>query len=93
MGIFLKDPSAALDYAIDWGPAYLAGQTIAASTWLAEPAEDGGVAVSATIASATRTGATFAGGVPGNLYRVANRVTLSDGRSDERSLVLRIEQR
>ncbi len=93
MGIFLKDPSAALDYAVDWGAGYLAGKTIAASAWLAEPVEDGGIVVAAEISSPTRTGATFAGGVPGQIYRVANRVTLSDGRQDERSLVLRIEQR
>jgi len=93
MGIFLKDPSAALDYAVDWGAGYLDGQVITASDWSVEPDEAGGIAVSATIASTSRTGATFAGGLAGNVYRVANRVTLSDGRRDERSVVLRVEQR
>ena len=93
MGIFLKDPAASIDYAVDWGAGYLAGQTVTTSSWLAEPVEDDGVRIAAEIHGPTRTGATFAGGVPGNIYRVANRVTLSDGRVDERSLVLRIEQR
>ena len=93
MGIFLKDPSASIDYAVDWGAGYLAGQTVAASAWAVQPDEPGGVRVVATLGSDTRTGATFAGGLPGNIYRVANRVTLSDGRTDERSVVLRIEQR
>lgn len=91
MGIFLKDPDALLDYSVDWAAGYLDGQTIAASDWAVEPA--GGVTVVSTVLAPTRTGATLSGGVPGNVYRVANRVTLSDGRRDERGLTLRCEQR
>jgi hypothetical protein len=31
--------------------------------------------------------------VPGHVYRVAASVILSDGRADERSLTLRVEER
>ncbi len=93
MGMFLKDPAASIDYAIDWGAGYLAGQTVVTSAWSVAPDEAGGVHVGATVASPTRTGATLAGGTAGRVYRIANRVTLSDGRTDERSLVLRVEQR
>ena len=93
MAFFLKDPSASIDYAVDWGAGYLAGQVIAASRWSVSPQEPGGVRVNGELGGATRTGATLSGGVPGHVYRVANAITLSDGRSDERSIVLRVEDR
>ena len=93
MTIFLKDPRAGIDYAVDWGAGYLQGQSITGSVWAVRPDEAGGVRITGTLGSATRTAATLAGGVPGKVYRVANRVTLSDGRTDERSVTLRVEQR
>ena len=93
MTFFLKDPGASLDYSVDWGAYYLNGTTIAASTWAVEPQEPGGVAVIGSIAAPTRTGATLSGGAPGKLYRVTNHVTLSSGRSDERAIALRVEDR
>ena len=90
MGMFLKDPAARLDYAVDWSANTLGTATIAGSTWDVEPA---GLTVSAEVASGTRTGATLDGGIPGLVYRVVNRIALSDGRSDDRALVVRIEAR
>lgn len=90
MGMFLKDPAARLDYAVDWSATLLGGTTIAASDWQVEPA---GATVGATMLSPTRTGAVIEGGVPGMVHRITNRITLSDGRSDDRSLVIRIEAR
>ena len=91
MAIFLKDPQAVIDYAVDWSAGYLAGQTIAASDWAIEPA--GELAVAAPEIEPGRTLATFSGGVAGCVYRVTNRVTFSDARTDERTLVLRVENR
>ncbi len=93
MAIFLKDPAASIDYAIDWAAGYLDGATIAGSDWTIAPADPGSVTVVATLTAPTRTGATLAGGLRGLVYRVTNRVTFSDGRSDERALVLRVEDR
>lgn len=90
MGIFLKDPAARLDYAVDWSANYLDTATITASDWTVEPA---GATVSATLMTPTRTGATIDGGVPGAVYRIVNRITLSDGRRDDRAVVIRIEAR
>ena len=93
MAFFLKDPGARIDYAVDWGAGYLHGETIAVSDWSVAPVEPGGVVPGSTLFSPTRTGATLEGGLPGQVYRVTNRVTLSDGRTDERSIALRVEQR
>lgn len=94
MSYFLKDPGALVDYAFDWAAdGYLGAATIAASAWSVLPAEAGGVAeVSRTLAP-TRTGVLVGGGVAGRVYRLSNRVTLSDGRVDERTLTLRVEER
>jgi hypothetical protein len=93
LAIFLKDPSASLDYSVDWATGYLDGQTIVASHWTVVPLEAGGISLSSTSSGATRTTAIMNGGIPGHVYRVTNFVTLSDTRSDERQLTLRVEQR
>ena len=93
MGIFLKDPAARLDYAVDWSSSYLNGATITASDWHVDPAEASGIAVSATLTAPARTGATLDGGISGHVYRIANQITLNDGRRDERTLSVRVETR
>lgn len=93
MAIFLKDPAAVIDYAVDWSAGYLAGQTISDSSWSVLPADAGGVVVTASRFETGRAIATLAGGVRGMVYRITNRVTFSDGRSDERALALRVEDR
>ncbi|MEE4350418.1 MAG: hypothetical protein V2J26_09335 [Pacificimonas sp.] len=40
-----------------------------------------------------RCAATLAGGLRGHVYRVTNRVTFTDGRTDERSLSIRVDDR
>ena len=90
MGMFLKDPAARLDYAVEWSATNLGTATIVSSSWDVEPA---GLTVSAQALSGSRTAATLDGGVPGLVYRVVNRIALSDGRSDDRALVIRIEAR
>lgn len=93
MSLYLKDPQSRVDYSIDWGQGYLDGQTLAASLWAVRPEEPGGIAVDEASFDLSRAAATLSGGIAGHLYNVSNRVTLSDGRSDERSITLRVEQR
>ncbi len=92
MSFYLKDPHGRIDYAIDWS-GYLDGQTIAASEWAVDPDEPGGIAVEQASFDLNRAAARLSGGVPGRAYAVANRVTLSDGSVDERSITLRVEDR
>jgi hypothetical protein len=92
MSFYLKDPQSRVDYAIDWS-GYLDGQVVAGSAWSVQPAEAGGLAVDAASFDLARTAATLAGGVVGHVYTATNRVTLSDGRSDQRSITLRVEER
>lgn len=92
MSFYLKDPQSRVDYSIDWA-GYLDGQTIAASGWSTAPDEADGIAVEEASFDLNRTAARIGGGIVGHCYTVSNRVTLSDGSSDERSITLRVEQR
>jgi hypothetical protein len=92
MSFYLKDPEARVDYAIDWAD-YLDGQTIAASNWMVEPAEPGGIVVEEDSFELLRTAARLSGGLIGHSYGISNLVTLSDGSEDSRSITLRVEER
>jgi hypothetical protein len=92
MSLFVKDPQARIDHAIDWS-AYLAAQTLVASSWAVDPAEAGGLAVEESAFEAQRSSARLAGGLVGRIYRLTNHVTLSDGQMDERSVTIRVEER
>lgn len=91
MTLFLKDPGAAVDHAVDWDAGYLAGRTIVASMWSVLPAA--GLTLAGPRIEAGRTAITLSGGTAGQVCRVTNRVTLSDNSSDERTLVVRVEER
>ncbi len=91
MSIFVKDPAASVDHAIDWGSAFLAGRSITAAVWSVLPA--GALSLSNARSEAGRTAITLTGGAVGQIYRVTGRVTLSDGSNDERTLVVRVEDR
>lgn len=93
MTMVVKDPGARIDFEFDWAMAYPDGQAVMSSLWNCLPAEAGGVAVDAASTDLVRTVATLIGGVAGRAYRVTNRVTMSDGQIDERSLTVRVEER
>jgi hypothetical protein len=93
MTLLLKEPSAALDYSVDWGADYLAGDALANSSWSVEPAEVGGVEVASSDFDMLVSVVTVAGGLPGRIYRLTNQVTTAAGLQDSRSIMLRVEQR
>lgn len=94
MTLLLKDPAAVLDYSIDWGAEYLGDDDlIAASEWSAIPAESGGVTIAGSDFDARTSSVKAAGGISGHVYRLVNVVTTGSGRSDSRSIVLRVEKR
>ena len=93
MSLLLKDPDAVLDYSIDWGAEYLGGDLLAESAWSATPYEPGGVAIVGSQFDATTASVKASGGLPGRLYRLVNQVVTAAGRTDSRSIVLRVEAR
>lgn len=93
MTMMVKDPDSRIDFEFDWAVAYPDGQAVTASMWAVAPDQAGGVAVAGAAHDLMRATATLAGGVAGRVYRVTNRVTLSDGQIDERSMTVRVEER
>ena len=93
MSLLLKDPDAVLDYSIDWGAEYLCGDLLAESAWSVTPDEPCGVLVVGSQFDATTGTVKAAGGVPGRIYRLVNEVITASGRTDSRSIMLRVEKR
>ncbi|MBJ7502118.1 MAG: hypothetical protein JHC57_20365 [Sphingopyxis sp.] len=93
MTMMVKDPGTRIDFEIDWAVACRDGQAVVASLWAAQPDEEGGVSIAGSAHDLMQTTVTLAGGVAGHVYRVTNRVTLSDGQIDERSVAVRVEER
>lgn len=91
MQVHVKDPGAILDYTINWGGGYLqSGESVSTSVWSIFPSDITQVIASNTASSASIT---VSGGVVGRLYQLSNRITTSQGRTDERSIIVRVEQR
>lgn len=93
MTMMVKDPDTRLDFEFDWSAAYPDGQAVIDSDWTVAPDEVGGLTVAAAAFDLVRSTATLSGGIAGRVYRVANRVALSDGQVDERSMTVRVEER
>nr|WP_294849847.1 hypothetical protein [uncultured Sphingomonas sp.] len=93
MSLLLKDPLAALDYGVDWASDYLDGEGLTESGWTVDPDEPGGIAVDSHRFDDFGTSVSVSGGHPGHVYRLINRVVTSSGRTDARSIVLRVEAR
>lgn len=93
MSFLLKDPDSLLDYSIDWGIDYLDDDAIETSDWTVEPAEPGGVAITASRHDLKVAAVDVGGGIAGRIYRLTNQVTLVSGREDRRSVMLRVERR
>jgi len=85
---FTKDPNAVLDYSIDW-TRWLAGDQIATSEWII-PSGLTKMADSKTSTSAT---VWLSGGSVGQSYTVTNRITTAAGRTEDRSFIIRVEER
>ena len=84
---FYKDPSAVLDYVVDW-TTWLGSDTISASAWT----------VPSGITQVTATNTTklatiwLSGGTVGESYTLVNRITTAGGRTDDRSITITVGQ-
>lgn len=87
---FKKDPDAVLDYTFDWGP-WLAPivDTIVAVTWL----PDAGLTVGSSSFTATTATAFVSGGTADTTMNLTCRITTAGGRTDDRSISLKIVNR
>lgn len=85
----LKDPSAVLDYVFDWTGWLAAGETITDHTITA----DTGITVGSSSESDGKVTVWLSGGTAGINYKVACLITTTAGRTDERTLWIRVVDR
>ena len=85
---FTKDPDAVLDYAVDW-TLWLAGDEIATSDWTVPV----GLTKVTDTKTAVKTTVWLSGGQAGQSYTVTNRITTTGGRTEDRSFIVKVEER
>jgi hypothetical protein len=85
----LKDPSAVLDYVFDWTEWLATVETITDHTITA----DTGITVDSSAESDGKVTVWLSGGTAGINYKVACLITTTAGRTDERTLWIRVVDR
>jgi hypothetical protein len=85
---FVKDPSAVLDYRIDWGE-WLDSDTIATSTWIVPT----GITKASDTNTTTITTIWLSGGTVGNSYALVNHIVTTGGREDDRGITIVVAER
>ena len=85
----LKDPSAVLDYVFDWTEWLATGETIADHTITA----DTGITVDSSTEDDGKVTVWLSGGTAGINYKVACLITTSAGRTDERTIWIKVVER
>lgn len=85
---YVKDPSAILDYSINWSSWLVAGDTIVTSTWTAET----GITIDDDSNTTTATTVWLSGGTAGESYDVTNHIVTDDGREDDRTITILVRE-
>lgn len=85
---FVKDPSAVLDYSVDWED-WLNDDTISASTWTVAS----GITKDSDSFSDTVATAWMSGGTSGQTYALVNRIVTAAGRTDERTIYITVRDK
>ena len=86
----VKDPNAILDYTFDWSEWLDAiTDTIASQSIVAET----GITNDSSSISGKTVIAWISGGTAGNTYRVTCRIVTAGGRTDDRSIFIKVKER
>ena len=85
----LKDPSAVLDYVFDWSDWLAAAETITDHTIT----PDTGITVDSSTEDDGKVTVWLSGGTAGINYKVACLITTSAGRTDERTIWIKVVER
>lgn len=88
--LFVKDPQAVLDYAIDWSGWLAEGETVSSFPVTVDTGLT--VAQPATHSAGVVT-VWLSGGTAGKTYTVTSHVVTNQGREDDRSIRIRVDER
>jgi len=86
---YSKDPSAVLDYVFDWTEWLATGESISSYTITA----DTGITVETDSEASGKVTVWLSGGTAGINYKVACKITTSAGRTDERTIWIKVVDR
>ena len=93
----LKDPSAVLDYVFDWTGWLATGETIAVDSETGEKlitiTADTGITVDSSTEDDGKVTVWLSGGTAGINYKVACLITTTAGRTDERTIWIKVVER
>lgn len=87
--VWEKDPQAVLDWAFDWSRWLATSETISSATVTVQS----GLTKDSQSNSSTAVTVWLSGGTSGNTYSVACRITTNQGRTDERTIGIRVTDR
>ena len=85
----IKDPSAVLDWMFDWSDWLASGETITDHTITV----DTGITNDSSTEDAGKVTVWLSGGTAGINYKVACLITTSAGRTDERTIWIKVTDR
>lgn len=89
MRIWSKDPQAVLDWAFEWSNWLAASETISSATVTV----DAGLTKDTQSNTSTKVTVWLSGGTLGTTYKVVCRITTNQGRTDERTIGIRLTDR
>lgn len=89
MSTFIKDPDAVLDFTVDWAANLATDDTIATANFTV-PA---GITKDSQSNTTTTATVWLSGGTAGTTYNVVCRITTADGRTDDRTLRIVVQDR
>jgi hypothetical protein len=87
--LFTKDPEAVLDYAFDWSDWLATGETISSHTITTET----GITKDSDSEAAGVVTVWLSSGTAGTNYRVECKIVTSAGRTDERTIWIKVTNR
>ena len=91
-----KDPDSIVDYGRKWVDWLSESDSIIASQWIIETTESP-ITLSIDSSGIDSNGdATFcwlSGGLVGMIYKLTNRITTNDGRTEDRTGILRVQEK
>lgn len=89
LNTFIKDPDAELDYEVDWSQWLKAGDQIVDASFSVPSG------LSQILHSTSGTGGIvwIGGGEAGKKYQITHRIVTQEGRKDDRSFLIRVQER
>jgi hypothetical protein len=88
IAVFIKDPDAILDYALNW-TKWLEGDTIQTGTWTI----DAGPTIQSQNVSGGIVTMWLSGGVDGTSYIARCRIVTVGGRTEDRTIQIQVRER